>query len=118
MHTIITQTMPHLSWSKMGRVRKITVEPLIMDTLKSEEPPYNGQTVHPLPIYCTVHTFLPPKKGQNTRPKLVRYSEVPDYVILHVPGRCILEKGNERDEKIFHFFVLFVSSVAIGTVTR
>ena len=29
-----------------------TVEPLTMDTLKSGQPPYNGQTVHPLPIYC------------------------------------------------------------------
>ena len=29
-----------------------TVEPLIMDTLKSGQPPYNGQTVCPLPIYC------------------------------------------------------------------
>ena len=27
-----------------------TVEPLIMDTLKSGQPPYNGQTVHPLPV--------------------------------------------------------------------
>ena len=52
-----------------------------MDTLKSGHPPYNGQTVRPLPIYCLplksgqspklfalclyiVHTFLPPKKGQ------------------------------------------------------
>ena len=25
---------------------------MIMDTLKSGQPPYNGQTVHPLPIYC------------------------------------------------------------------
>ena len=23
-----------------------------MDPLKSGQPPYNGQTVHPLPIYC------------------------------------------------------------------
>ena len=30
----------------------ITVEPLIMDTPKSRQPPYNGQTVRPLPIYC------------------------------------------------------------------
>ena len=29
-----------------------TVEPLIMDTPKSRQPPYNGQTVRPLPIYC------------------------------------------------------------------
>ena len=29
-----------------------TVEPLIMDTPKSGQPPYNGQTVCPLPIYC------------------------------------------------------------------
>ena len=36
-----------------------TVEPLIVDILKSGQPPYNGQTVHPLSIYCQ-----PPKKGQ------------------------------------------------------
>ena len=29
-----------------------TMEPLIMDTLKSGQPPYNGHTVHPLPMYC------------------------------------------------------------------
>ena len=29
-----------------------TVEPPIMDTPKSGQPPYNGQTAHPLPIYC------------------------------------------------------------------
>ena len=28
------------------------VEPPIMDTLKSGQPPYNGQTVHSLAIYC------------------------------------------------------------------
>ena len=28
-----------------------TVEPPIMDTLRSGQPPYNGHTVHPLPIY-------------------------------------------------------------------
>ena len=61
-------------------LKRYTVEPLIMDTLKSGQPPYNGQPVHPLPI---AHTFLPPKKGQllnngrNTRPKCVHYSEVP-----------------------------------------
>ena len=38
------------------------VEPLIMDTLKSGQPPYNGQTV--CPCLYIVHTFLPPKKGQ------------------------------------------------------
>ena len=32
--------------------RIYTVEPLIMDTPKSRQPPYNGQTVRPLPIYC------------------------------------------------------------------
>ena len=57
-----------------------TVEPPIMDTLKSGQPPYNGHTAHSLPI---VHTFLPPKKGQplnngqNARPQCVHYSEVP-----------------------------------------
>ena len=30
-----------------------TVEPLIMDTLKIGQPPYNGHTGHPLPIYCS-----------------------------------------------------------------
>ena len=29
-----------------------TVEPPIMDTLKSGQPPYNGHAVRPLPIYC------------------------------------------------------------------
>ena len=29
------------------------VELLIMDTPKSGQPPYNGHTVHPLPIYCS-----------------------------------------------------------------
>ena len=29
------------------------VKPLIMDTLKSGQPPYNGHTVHPLPPYIT-----------------------------------------------------------------
>ena len=29
-----------------------TVEPPIMDTLKSGQPPYNGHTARPLPIYC------------------------------------------------------------------
>ena len=29
-----------------------------MDTLKSGQPPYNGQTVYPLPIYCSyISTF-------------------------------------------------------------
>ena len=27
-------------------------EPPITDTMKSGQPPYNGQTVHPLPVYC------------------------------------------------------------------
>ena len=33
----------------------MTGEPLIMDTLKSGQSPYNGQTVHPLP---TIHFHL------------------------------------------------------------
>ena len=52
-----------------------TVEPLIKDTLKSGQPPYNGQTVHPLPIHSkkgqplnngqTVHPLpIHSKKGQ------------------------------------------------------
>ena len=31
--------------------KRYTVEPLIMNTLKSGQPPYNGQTVHP-PACC------------------------------------------------------------------
>ena len=64
-----------------------TVEPLIMDTLKSGQPPYNGQTVHPLPI---VYTFLPLKKGQplnngqNAHPQCVHYSEVPLHIFCTV----------------------------------
>ena len=52
-----------------------------MDTLIRGQPPYNGQTACPLPL--TVHTFLPPTKGQslnngqNARPQRVHYSEVP-----------------------------------------
>ena len=34
---------------KAPRFKPHTVEPLIMDTLKSGQPPYNGQTVCPLP---------------------------------------------------------------------
>ena len=49
-----------------------TVKSPIMDTPIRGQPPYNGQTVCPLPL--TVHTFLPPTKGQppnngqNARP--------------------------------------------------
>ena len=49
-----------------------------MDTQIRGQPPYNGQTACPLPL--TVHTFLPPNKGQNARPQRVHYSEVPLYV--------------------------------------
>ena len=58
----------------------ITVEPPMMDTVKSGQPPYNGHTVRPL-LY-NAHTFLPPKKGQplnngqNARPQRLHYSEV------------------------------------------
>ena len=61
---------------KHGIVRfhfPIIVEP---QTLRiSGQPPYNGQTVHPLPIY------IPLNSGQNTRPQCVHYSEVPLYTI-------------------------------------
>ena len=39
-------------FARFGPGEGTTVEPLIMDTLKSGQPPYNGHTVHPLPIYC------------------------------------------------------------------
>ena len=50
----------HCLRGKMGMMqegrREIinTVEPLIMDTLKSGQPPYNGQTVSPLSIYMSI----------------------------------------------------------------
>ena len=49
-HFIGTHVVPHILASNQ---KPSTVEPLIMDTLKSGQPPYNGQTVHPLPIYCS-----------------------------------------------------------------
>ena len=52
-----------------------------MDTQIRGQPPYNGQTACPLPL--TVHTFLPPNKGQNARPQRVHYSEVPLYVYTY-----------------------------------
>ena len=60
-----------------------TVDTPIVDTPKSGQPPYNGQTVFPLPT--TVCMLEPPKKGQppnngqNTRPQRVHCSEVPLY---------------------------------------
>ena len=68
-----------------------TVEPPIVDTPKSGQPPYNGQTVCPLPT--TACMLEPPKKGQppnngqNTRPQRVHCSEVPLYtstVLLYI----------------------------------
>ena len=57
-----------------------TVEPPIVDTLKSGQPPYNGQTACPLPT--TVCMLEPPKRGQplnnvqNTRPQRVHCLEI------------------------------------------
>ena len=73
------------NWERKSVFNAFTgkVEPLIMDTLKSGQPLYNGQIVHP--CLNIDHTFLPPKKGQplnngqNTRPQCVHYSEVPLY---------------------------------------
>ena len=48
-------TMPgdmHIIRDCLSSCYRITVEPPIMDTLKSGQPPYNGQIVCPLPIYC------------------------------------------------------------------
>ena len=71
-----------LDWQTLGQVCIIyTVEPPIVDTLKSGQPPYNRQTVCPLPT--TVCMLEPPKKGQpqnngqNTCPQRVHCSEVP-----------------------------------------
>ena len=64
------------------------MEPPIVDTPKSGQPPYNGQTACPLPT--TVCMLEPPKKGQhpnngqNTRPQRVHCLEVPLYVLLYL----------------------------------
>ena len=40
-------------------------------TVKSGQPPYNGQTVHP--CLNIVHAFLPPKKGQPLNNSRIGY---------------------------------------------
>ena len=62
-----------------------TVEPLIIGTLKSGQPPYNGHTVRPLPIYCPYISTSEEgitSEQQNACPQLVHYSEVPLYLPL------------------------------------
>ena len=49
------------------------LDTLIMDTL---QPPYNGQTVRPLPVYFP-YISTSEEGGQNARPQCVHYSEVP-----------------------------------------
>ena len=61
LHWPQTLTCMHREWSVVGGVppraaRTGQMEPPIMDSQKSRQPPYNGQTVHPLPILL--------KKGQ------------------------------------------------------
>ena len=48
------------------------MEPPIMDTLKSGQPPYNRQTVHPLHIYCP-YISTSEAIEQNARPQCVYY---------------------------------------------
>ena len=48
-----------------------TVEPLIMDTPKSGQPPYNGHTVHPLPIYCP---YISTSKKGTTSEQWTKFS--------------------------------------------
>ena len=52
-----------------------------MDTLKSGQPPYNGQTVCLLPttVYMLPKKGQPPNNGQNVRPQRVHCSEVQLY---------------------------------------
>ena len=52
----------HFPFVIIIRMGASTVKPLIMDTPIRGQPPYNGQIACPLPL--TVHTFLPPTKGQ------------------------------------------------------
>ena len=62
----------------------ITVEPLIMDTLKSGQPPYNGNTVGPLHIYCPyISTSEEGGNEHNTHPQCVHYLEVRLYWTSH-----------------------------------
>ena len=60
-HAGKTSTLPVVvtgsdEYGKLDRVcvyvTLYTVEPLVVDTLKSGQPPYNGQTVCPFPVYC------------------------------------------------------------------
>ena len=54
-----------------------TVEPPIVDTPKSGQPPYNGQTACPLPT--TACMLEPPKRGQPPKTLAPNCSEVPLY---------------------------------------
>ena len=53
------------------------MEPLIMGTEKSGQPPHNGQTVHPLPVYCPYTSTS--KEGTTSEQCLSHYSEVQPY---------------------------------------
>ena len=84
MHTVLCECygcsmLLHSAPNLIIRVVKslYTVEPLIMDTLKSRQPPYNGQTVHPLPIYCP---YISTSEEGTTSEQWTKYSSpVPLY---------------------------------------
>ena len=63
-----------------------------MDTLKSGQPPYNGQTVRSQPFI--VHAFLPLKKGQplnngpNARPQCPLFGGS-TVLFFESSGQCI-----------------------------
>ena len=86
-----------------------TVEPLITDTPKSGQPPYNGHTVHPLPIlYCpyisTSTTSEQWTKHSSPTCPLFGGSTVNHFLpavqdVLH-STQCILEIEKVRFEQI------------------
>ena len=62
----------------LWRGQATSVEPPIMDTQKSGQPPHNGHTVRPLPLYFpTSEEGTTSEQWQNDRPQCVKYSEVP-----------------------------------------
>ena len=108
-----------------------TVEPLM-----SGQPPYNGQTVHPLPILFSIYFISNPKEGttyeQNVHPQSVHYSEVPLYFqtlvytvyFPHISGQLCseatwLEKYRAADEESHTVtFELYLSMRDIAGLTQ
>ena len=77
------------SLSYTGRGMQYTVEPLIMDTLNSGQPPYNGHTVHPLPCCPYIST-----SGEGTT--ALQWTKCSPPASIHFYLRGGREGGRER----------------------